>query len=168
MGAIGKKLSDFIRKNALGFMALLLGILLLLWGKGTDREKEKHEEAGLQPEYQGDRGELSEVENTLSSLLSGMEGAGKVRVMLSMDSGDETLLAMDTEGEDQKTVLVNQGNSQQSAVTKGLLYGKYRGAIVLAEGADSASVRLQLTEAVSALTGLNAGNICVLKMKGTG
>ena len=67
-----------------------------------------------------------------------------------------------------ETVLVNQGNSQQSAVTKGLLYGKYRGAIVLAEGADSASVRLQLTEAVSALTGLNAGNICVLKMKGTG
>lgn len=40
---------------------------------------------------------------------------------------------------------------------------RYVGAVVVCEGAGSASVRLQLTQAVSALTGLTSDKIAIVK-----
>ena len=41
----------------------------------------------------------------------------------------------------------------------------FMGAIIAAEGADQASVRLDLVNAVSSLTGLGADRITVIKLK---
>ena len=41
----------------------------------------------------------------------------------------------------------------------------YQGAIILCQGADSPSVRLAITQAVSKVTGLPTDRIAVLKMK---
>ena len=41
----------------------------------------------------------------------------------------------------------------------------YRGALIVCDGADSAVVRLQVTQCVSALTGLSSNQISVIKMK---
>ena len=43
--------------------------------------------------------------------------------------------------------------------------GGYTGAVILCQGADSATVRLQIVEAVSVYTGLSSNKIMVLKMK---
>ncbi len=40
---------------------------------------------------------------------------------------------------------------------------RWAGAVIVCEGGDSAAVRLQLTQAVSALTGLSADRITVVK-----
>ena len=40
---------------------------------------------------------------------------------------------------------------------------RWAGAVIVCEGADSAAVRLQLTQAVAALTGLSADRIAVVK-----
>lgn len=40
---------------------------------------------------------------------------------------------------------------------------RWAGAVIVCEGADSAAVRLQLTQAVAALTGLSADHIAVVK-----
>ena len=41
----------------------------------------------------------------------------------------------------------------------------YLGAVVVCDGADSATVRLRIMQAVSALTGLGSDKISVIKMK---
>jgi stage III sporulation protein AG len=46
-----------------------------------------------------------------------------------------------------------------------VLAPQYLGAIVVCQGADRSDVRLAIVEAVSALTGLGADKISVLKMK---
>ena len=109
---------------------------------------------------------MTETELQLSALLSSMEGAGRVQVMLSRETGDETILAEDRETGGSRTVVLSAGSGKQTVVVTGLRCGSYRGAVILAEGADSARVRLELAQAVSALTGLGTGSICVLKMNG--
>jgi len=42
---------------------------------------------------------------------------------------------------------------------------EYRGALVVCEGAASAAVRLEVTQAVAALTGIGTDHIVVSKMK---
>ena len=44
-------------------------------------------------------------------------------------------------------------------------YPVYKGAVVVCEGADHASVKLNIVQAVSSLTGLGSDKITVLKMK---
>ena len=41
----------------------------------------------------------------------------------------------------------------------------FRGAVVLCDGADDASVRLSVTQAVSTVCGIGADKVTVLKMK---
>ncbi len=61
-----------------------------------------------------------------------------------------------------ETVLLGRGSEQQ-AVVKRTLYPRYVGALVVCEGAENAAVRLQVVQAVSALTALPADRISVVK-----
>ena len=63
----------------------------------------------------------------------------------------------------QTHVLLGRGGSEE-AVTLREDAAVYRGALVVCQGGDRASVRLSVTQAVSALTGLRADRIVVVKM----
>ena len=66
---------------------------------------------------------------------------------------------------EEKTVVVGTG-SDQEAVVRLRRYPVFQGALVVCEGADQAQVRLAMTQAVSALTGLGTDRITICK--GTG
>ena len=51
----------------------------------------------------------------------------------------------------------------QAAVVTRTVYPTYRGALVVCQGGDRADVKLAVTEAVAALTGLSADRITVAK-----
>jgi len=78
------------------------------------------------------------LEKRMENVLSMIEGAGRVRV------------------------LVNQTDSAEAFSPSGR---QAAGVVVVAEGADRASVRLDLVSAVTSLTGLKADKITVIKMK---
>ena len=59
--------------------------------------------------------------------------------------------------------VVLTGGSGGGAVIVRTLYPTYRGALVVCEGGDRAEVRLAVTEAVSALTGLPSDRVTVAK-----
>ena len=79
---------------------------------------------------------LYEQERRISETLSLIEGAGKVTVILALRPSVEQVLPPE-----------------------------YLGALVVAEGADNAAVRLELLRAVAGLTGLGTDRITVAKMK---
>ena len=89
---------------------------------------------------------------------------------LSVKNGMEQVLASDrttsvTErgsSVEEETVLVNSGGSQE-AVLLTQRYPTFQGALVVCQGGDDAEIRLTLTQAVSALTGLGADRITVCK-----
>ena len=118
-----------------------------------------------------------QTERELEQILSQIQGAGTVRVMLTLEAGPETVYLSDSdiqrsaeggrtsEKNESKTVILSRGSSYNEAAIVKTEYPSFRGALIVSQGADDASVRLRLTEAVSALLGLGSDKITVVKMK---
>lgn len=103
------------------------------------------------------------LESRLESILSRIDGAGEVKVLLTEDRGGEVFYQ--TEGEDGKTVLISGADRSESGLVRTTQPPSYRGAVVVCRGANSAAVRLAVVEAVANATGLGTDRITVLKMK---
>lgn len=105
-------------------------------------------------------------EQALEEALSDIEGVGRVKVVLTLRSGTETIYAYNSneqaEGERQTTMVMASGSQPVELRTKG---PTFQGAVIVCDGADRAVTRLMLTEAVKALTGITTDNISILKMK---
>ena len=107
----------------------------------------------------------------MEEILGKIEGAGRLQVMLTLKSGARLYLAEDTEESVQdngqqrqkETVTVNRGSGYEDVVITQQIYPLYQGAVVACQGGDKAAVRLAITEAVAALTGLNSDKISVVK-----
>lgn len=162
-----------IARYKFALIAAAAGLLLLLWpsqARGTAQDAQ--EEISAVPVS-----DVGEVEEKLASLLSMIEGAGEVRVMLSLRTqgewvyADEEKLSSDvgsdtkrTESQTQYVVLRDSGGGER-LVPVCQNAAQYRGALVVSRGAGNATVRLALTEAVKAVTGLSSDRITVVKMK---
>ena len=113
------------------------------------------------------------LQEQMEEVLSQVDGVGKVRVLLTLESGAVTSYQEDVEitsnaEETQRqtqTVLISTDNGEAPVTTK-TVYPTYKGAVIVCEGADRASVKLNLVQAVSSLTGLSTDHITVIKMKG--
>ena len=146
-------------------------ILILFVGLGLMLLPERSEQSAAPIPVQ--TLEETPLEERLEAILSKIEGAGQVQVLLTEDSGRETLYQTDSTSESgdsgsrrsDDTVLVEDSSRVESALVRQIFEPKYRGAVVLCQGADAPSVRLAIVEAVRCVTGLGADKISVLKMK---
>lgn len=111
------------------------------------------------------------TEQEISEILSSVQGAGAVKVMLTVQSEGTTEYQTDRDETNRngetvvRTTTVFGSNSADSALVVRKTAAEYLGAVVVAEGAESAQVRYSLTKAVSSLTGLPVHKITVLIMK---
>lgn len=147
-------------KNRFLIAAAVLGIVLLIIAGSA----EKPEPADVSEEF-----DIEAQEKKLAEAISKISGAGDATVILSAEGGSIKKIASDTrvrgDDEENETVIVRSGSSQESPVTVEVVYPKYRGALVVTQGADDPAVRLMIINAVSSLTGLTADRISVVKMK---
>lgn len=161
-GAVWKTLDKY--KYVL--IVIAAGIVLLLWPTG-ERERNAGMDSRLDIRETFD---LDALEKKLSRTLSMVEGAGEVTVTLTVKSGMEQVLASDRatsvsergSSVEEETVLVSTGGGQETVLLT-QKYPTFQGALVVCQGGDSAEIRLLLTQAVSALTGLGADRITVCK-----
>lgn len=157
---------NFLNKNKFIILILILGLILLVI-PSTDRSETEIEVITEQSEN------ILSVEDQLSQILSCIEGAGKVKVMLSIASGQETVYqtndsySSNTEHmlENSDTVIVNNSDRSEMGLIRQVNPPVYSGAIVVCQGADDAKIRFAVTEAVADVTGLGTDKISVLKMK---
>lgn len=113
------------------------------------------------------------LEGQLCEILSQINGAGQVSVMLTVESGMMRVFAQDSMIEQEsdaarketETVIVSYGSGTEDAVLVQQIYPKFQGALVVADGGGDPSVKLELTKAVAALTGLGSDKISVCKGK---
>ena len=66
---------------------------------------------------------------------------------------------------EEKTVMQNRGSAYNEPAVVSTAYPVFQGALIVAEGGGDPEVRLRLSAAVSALLGLGADQITVVKMK---
>lgn len=109
---------------------------------------------------------VDNLEEKLSKTLSKVKGAGKVSVVITIESGMETVLAMktttkeDVNGkiESESTPIVING---KTVVVKEL-YPKIVGVLIVADGAKNISVMSRLQQATVSLLNINANQIEIL------
>lgn len=145
-------------------LVLFLGIVLMLLPQSKAAEEGDKETPVPETVV-----EVS-LQEQLEQLLSIVQGAGKVRVLLTEAAGERVIYQTDGEESSQNTrrtdtVILSDSGRAESGLVQQILPPTYQGAVILCQGADSASVRLALIEAVSNATGLTSDRISVLKMK---
>lgn len=110
----------------------------------------------------------------MAEVLGSVEGVGKVRVMLTLRSGETLSLAEDSSSalgsggdvrQDSQVLTVNRGSGRQEVVVTKRMYPTYQGAVVVCQGAGNSRVRLQVMETVAVLTGLSSERISVVQWK---
>jgi stage III sporulation protein AG len=165
INAIGRKILDFLKKYRFVVLILTIGIVLMVLPTGKKEETE-------QPAFT-QKATFEDPTRELAQILSQIQGAGKVQLLLTKGSGERTVYQTDedrdTSDQNQsvrvETVIVTDKDRTQQGLIQQILAPEYRGAIVVCQGADNAAVRLAIIEAVSDATGLGTDRISVLKMK---
>lgn len=130
---------------------------------------------------------VAQMEEKLEEVLSKLDGAGNVEVLITLQASEEKIVEKDipvvrsnTEETDsaggtrtvsnvdmgESTVYSNVDNNSQPYVIQ-TISPRIEGVVVLAEGAGSGNVSINLTEAVQVLFGVEAHKIKVMKMEGT-
>lgn len=158
-----QKLKEFIQKYRYAALVLLAGLFLMLLPGG------KEEIVAQEPIQEISQPLQKNFASELSEILSKIEGAGKVQVFLSQAAGEETIYQTDEDiasGNIRlETVILTDGDRAEAGLVRQVNPPVYLGAIVLCQGADSAAIRLSVTQAVANATGLGTDQISVLKMK---
>lgn len=152
-----RQLVTYLKKYGVTALILISGILMMLLPeKQTTQYPDEPEQE--QPLL---------LQEELADILSQIAGVGKVKVLLTEASGSDTVFQTDSgmNAQNQNTVILTDGSRKETGLVKQILPPIYRGAVVVCRGADNASVRLAVVEAVKSVTGLSADHITVLKMK---
>lgn len=162
-----EKLTAFLKQYKFVLILIAAGIILLLLPTG-DSGRQTAESSGMA----GGEEDFSveALEEKLGAILSKIDGAGNVSVMLTVRSGMERVLATDRESSEsenesslqEQTVIISTGAGEE-AVLVTQRYPTFQGALVVCRGGDDPQVQLLLTRALSALTGLSSGRITVCK-----
>lgn len=161
-----KSITTILQKYKYAAVVLAVGlILMLLPSSGGHQEIDTQTKVNFITE--------PTVQEQLEEILSCIHGAGKVKVMLTENVGEETVYQCD---QDQsisdtsstvrsETVTVTDAERNESGLVCQVNPPKYLGAIVLCQGADDPTLRLAIAHAVSKITGLGTDKIAILKMK---
>lgn len=168
------KLAETLKKHwnrwkyAVLVVAAGVALLLLPSGVGTS-----HDAAAVPKENVQDT--VQETETRMETILTKIDGVGELHLMLTADTGTSRRLAENTElsysgdtaapndyQRKSKTVLSGGSGTEEPVVTE-TRCPTWRGALVVCQGGGDAQVRLAVTSAVAALTGLGADRITVVK-----
>lgn len=111
------------------------------------------------------------LELRLESILAGMRGVGRVKVMITFDSTEEMIVASDEQisenengsSKSKRPSTVTSSSGEEAIVLKELL-PKICGVIVIAEGAGDIAVNMDIVAAVSTVLGIKQSNVQVFEM----
>lgn len=174
-------------------LVALAGVLLLVITLPTTESTTKEKEAGQPQAEAGNTGEASEENSTykkamelqLKKVLGAMEGVGQVEVMLTLKDAGEAVVEKDITKTDERTAEEDsQGTKRENSVINSqeeTIYiqsdsngstpfvakevnPKVEGVLVVAQGAESATVVKNISDAVMALFPVEAHKIKVVKM----
>ena len=160
---------EVLSRYKYALLVAALGVALLLWPGREAAEGER-----VQTSAGGSQ--LADVERALEEILGKINGVGQVEVMLTLQSGSELVLAQDAtlrysgsaQAPDDYQRSTDTVQDSGGVVVTREICPQFRGALVVCDGGGNDAVRLQVVEAVSALTGLGSDRIAVVKRQSAG
>lgn len=160
------KAKILFHKYKYAVLVVMIGIcLMLIPSKSSGKD--------VTEQRVSDMKEADTVQQELESILSGVQGVGKIKVMLKESQGSETVFETNQtsshseNSSELKTeiITITDSDRNENGLIKQINPPRYQGAIIICQGANDPKVRLAVTDAVSKITGLGADRIAVLIMK---
>ena len=153
---------ELVRRYRYVLLVVLAGLFLMALPDGKNAKAAPEPAAAVTEPRQ-------DLQTDLEEILSQIQGAGRVRVLLTQREGEQTVYQTDEDstssGVRSDTVLLSGADRSQTGLVRQINPPTYLGAVIVCQGADSASVRLAIVSAVGSVTGLSTDKITVLKMK---
>ena len=168
-------------------IAIFFGIMLILAGDMVFGKKDNARPPAETVQTDLSEGDyISRLEEKTKGLLSQVEGAGNVDVMITLSSEGESVYAQEnkkstsqteesasqgdsrgiaSETEESTVVTVNNGDGSTSPVVIKEMTAEISGIVIVAEGGDNVLVKDSLIRAAQALFGVPANKVEVFKMK---
>lgn len=200
----GFSVKELKKENFVVMFLIGLLLLIIVWPVSDDKTGSEQEQSGisdrvsgtmenntgetqnLQKTYEGQEwlAYASFIEDTLEEVLSTMEGAGKVKVMVTLKASGESVVEKDvTTGVDASTQVNADGGSHNTSgnektgttvyvkeedvsypYVKQVICPEIAGVVVSVQGGDSQTINKNITEAIQALFGIEAHKIKIIKM----
>ena len=173
------KISEKTRLNPKMLLAVLLlfaGIAALLLSEITSGKASVDADVSTTVDSVETDEYVEGLETRLTAIISAIDGAGKTKVMITLDSGSEDIYLHDYDyGENSDSsgknslerkdeyVIVDGSEGEQGIVVR-IAEPKVRGVAVVCQGAGSELVRSQIIEAVTALLDISSARVSVAKM----
>lgn len=108
---------------------------------------------------------INDTQNQLCELISSIEGAGKTKVFLTLESSEEKIYASDINGDKTEYVVIKE-NSDEGGMLLKIRKPVIRGVAVVCEGGDNPVVKVDIINAICSSLGVSSTRISIAKMKG--
>lgn len=159
------------------FILIFIAIIafVLLFGSGNLKQETIKTQTTSTYKYLTTLDYCAELERKLESLLSSIDGAGNVSVMVTVDGSPEIVYANDkdemissnssgtTSSSNSSSPIIVEVNGTDSALILTEKLPEVKGVIVVSSGAKNVAVKIGILEAVSTLLNIDSNKVSVLK-----
>lgn len=165
-----KKLLSRLKSDRKLVFVLILGFtgMILVMLSGGDKE----DKSNLLPETNHSVISETELAQQVEKFVSSIKNAGKSKVILTFESYEETVYAVNNDEKrdetgasdrDSEYVIIDSGNAESGLEIK-IISPKIRGVAVLCEGGENPVVKEQIITAVSVLFDISSNKVSVAEM----
>ena len=105
------------------------------------------------------------TEIQIEEALEKIDGVGRAEVILTLKHSEQNIYAKENTRENLSEIVIVNDNGGQKALVEYTAAPQFKGALIVCDGGDNSKVRLEVTDAVKALTGISSQNIIITKMK---
>ena len=176
-----EKLLKFCRdKKNLLFVVGLAGIVLIAFADFSPKKTQQKEDASQEQQTQQVEDYAAGLESRLTQMLEGVDGVGKVSVMVTLENTTEYVYAQTEKNDsdyetsagertvekssyDNDYILVKDEDGTLHALTQTTMYPAVQGVAVVCSGADDIKVVKRVTELVSTVLGITTNRVYVTK-----
>lgn len=174
-------LAERIKKDKKLLLLLAAGILGMLLLLATElfpaeaNEAERHTESAEQA-ADSRQTYISEIEGKLEEMISAISGAGRTKVMVTLENSEESVWATqgnqtresESGGErysaEDEYVLIQSSSSEEGGLLLKIIQPKIRGVAIVCDGADNVYVREKITSTVASVLDVSTAKISIAKM----
>ena len=179
-----KKIENLVVFAVILIITIIIINMILGDGK-KNTSKEQVNSSSKQLATKENNSEDNSLEEKLKNILQKIQGVGKVEVFVNYSESSETVAMYnenskvssteetDTSGgkriieqtDTQKDIVYKEESGEKIPITQKIIQPKIEGAIITAQGANNASIKANIVQAVEAATGLATHKIQVFEME---
>ena len=162
------------------FILFIIGFILLIAPSFFKHKKSKIIKNNINQEF------VEKIQNDIAEMISNIEGAGKSKVLITLEEGEEIIylaekkensqvitdensynqnLKRKTDDIEKKYITTKDSNGNETPVIIKKIEPKIRGAVISCQGAKNQEVRENIIKMVSVALDINSSKICVTKFR---